>query len=120
MLVAIILVTLLPFPVTVAATRSPKGSLRLVLGLALPAALFVNALGHLGQTIFYRDYSPGTATGLGVNVPLAVYLYQRASREGQLSARQLRQAAALGTVLLFPVVLAAQAIGRLVDHYRKQ
>lgn len=115
MLVAIVLVTLLPFPITAAASRSQKGGFRLILGLALPAALFVNALGHLGQTIFYRDYSPGTATGLGVNVPLAVYLYRRASHEGQLSDRQLRHAAALGTVMLFPVVFAAQAIGRLVD-----
>ena len=84
MFTAIVLATILSIPVAAAAARSPKGSRRLALVLTLQGALAVNALGHLGQTFWYRDYSPGTLTGLGVNVPFAAYIYRRAVREGYL------------------------------------
>ena len=83
--VAILLATILPFLITAAAVRSPKGSHRMNLALALPAVFAFNALTHLLQTVRHRDYMPGTITGLAINVPLALYIYGRALREGYLS-----------------------------------
>ncbi len=114
MFVAIILAMILPVPVVAAATRSSKGSRRLILALALQGALAINALGHLGQTLWYRDYSPGTLTGLGLNVPLAAYIYKRAVGEGYLFADQARRAAVLGAVLLVRGTLGLQVAGRLI------
>ncbi|MGF1471287.1 MAG: hypothetical protein ACFB50_06015 [Rubrobacteraceae bacterium] len=84
MFAVVVAVSVLPFPVVAAATRSP-------------------------------NRSPGLVLGLAINVPLALYLYRRAAREGHLSTRQLKWAAVLGTGSLFPVLLAAQLAGRLVE-----
>ena len=66
------------------------------LALALPAVFAVNAMTHLLQTIRHRDYMPGTITGLAINVPLALYIYERALREGCLSGSRSKVAERLG------------------------
>ena len=88
--IVIILVTIIPFFITAAAVRSPKNSRWFTLTLALPAAFSFNALTHLLQTIRHREYMPGTITGLAINVPLSIYIYRRAIREGYLPDSQLR------------------------------
>lgn len=120
MLVAVLLVTLLPIPITARATRGASASWDRILSLAVPAALFVNALGHLGQTLWLRDYWPGTITGIGLNAPFALYLYRRAAAEGYLSTRQLAVAAALGAALMAPVALVAQTVGMVTSRWLRR
>jgi len=108
---AIILADIAPIVVTALAWRSPPRSWRLQVGLGYQAALCANALGHLAQTLYFRDYSPGTLTGLLLVLPVGAYLYGRARREGELSDRQLLVAAVLGTVVMPPGILLLQAAG---------
>jgi hypothetical protein len=61
------------------------------LALALPVAFAFNAITHLFQTVRHRDYMPGTLTGVAINVPLALYIYRRALREGYLSRSRSRR-----------------------------
>ena len=114
--IAVALATILPIPLTYAALQQPTSRVRTQRILAVPALLAVNALTHLLQTIVLRDCSPGTMTGLGVNVPLAVYLYVRAAREGVLTTRELQRAALLGASAMAPAALVLQAIGWLLDR----
>ena len=88
--------TILPFLITAAAVRSPKGSRRMKLALTLPAVFAFNAMTHLRQTVRHRDYMSGTITGLAINVPLAFYIYGRALREGYLSGSRSTVAERLG------------------------
>lgn len=114
--IAVLLATLLPLPVTVAATKQPADRRRLQLALAIPALMAFNAGAHLAQTILLRDRSPGTITGVGVNIPLALLLYRRALRDGVLTPDELRKAAIIGASAMAPAALLLQLIGWGVDR----
>jgi hypothetical protein len=75
-----------------------------------------NAGTHLAQTIFLRDYSPGTITGITINVPLVVLLYRQAIHEGVLSPREVREAAMIGAGLMAPTALVLQLFGWGIDR----
>jgi hypothetical protein len=94
--IAVVLATLLPIPLVIAAIKHPTSRRRLQVALAIPALMAVNAGTHLTQTLILHDYPPGTITGLTINVPLAVWLYRQAMCEGVLTLHQLRQAALQG------------------------
>ena len=113
--IAFALATVLPLPITAAATKRPT-TRRLHLALAIPALMAANAGTHLAQTLVLRDYSPGVITGVGVNVPLACYLYVRTMRERRLTPRELRHAALLGAGLMAPAALVLQIIGWSIDR----
>jgi hypothetical protein len=110
------LATILPLPITAAAARRISSRGRLQLALAIPAVMAANGAMHLGQTIALRDYSPGTATGVAINIPLAIALYRRAARERRLAPGELRRAALLGAVAMAPLALLLQALGWLIDR----
>ena len=40
---------------------------------------------HLAATLIYRKYSPGVATGLLLNIPFSIYIFQRTMHEGPLT-----------------------------------
>jgi hypothetical protein len=113
---AVALATLLPWIITAVAARRPTTSMPLRLTLAMPSLMAVNALIHLAQTILLRDYSPGTVTGVVINLPLAGYLYQWAAREGLLPPRELRRVAMVGTASMVPLALVLQALGWMLDR----
>jgi hypothetical protein len=108
---AIVLADLAPILVATNAWRSPPRSWRMQVGLGYQAALCANALGHIAQTLWFRDYSPGTLTGALLIVPLSMYLYRRALGEGLLTRRQLVEAAAIGTIGMPVGILLLQAAG---------
>jgi hypothetical protein len=114
--IAVALATLLPIPITAIATRSPSTPLRLQIVLAIPALMAINAATHLAQTIILKDYSPGTLTGVSINLPLAAYLYQRALCEGILTPREARQAIIAGATLMAPTALLLQLLGWIIDR----
>jgi hypothetical protein len=84
------------------------------IGLLVPAIMATNAASHAGQTILFRDYSPGTLTGLGLNNSYAIYLYRRAVREGYLWPDQLRTMLFRGALLMAPSAFALQLIGGMI------
>ena len=114
--IAVALATLLPFATTATAVLKPSTRVPLQLTLATPSLMAVNALAHLAQTIILRDYSPGTVTGVGLNLPLAVYLYRYAAREKVLTARELRRAGLVRAVSMAPLALILQGMGAIVDR----
>jgi hypothetical protein len=114
--IAVALATVLPLPVTAAAVRRIPSRGWLQLALAIPALMAANGAMHLGQTIALRDYSPGTVTGVAINIPLAIGLYRRAARERWLAPGELRRAALLGAAAMAPLALLLQALGWLLDR----
>lgn len=114
--IAVALATLLPFPLVRAAIRYPHNRRYQQAALALPALMAVNAGTHLAQTLLLRDYSPGTITGLGIQVPLAVWLYRTTVREQALTAHELRQAALLGAGMMGPAAALLQLVGWGIDR----
>ncbi len=115
--IAVGLATLLPIPVTIFGVRGPKQSRRMQLVLLTPAILAVNAASHVGQTLVFQDYSPGTISAVALNIPFAIYLFRRACRENYLSQAQLRRTLILGAALMGPLALVLQLIGRLGSSY---
>ena len=114
--VALAIMTLVPAFMTGISALAPEGSRRSRLALTIPSALSLNALDHLLQTVRYRDYSPGTVTGIGINIPLSVYIYRRALREGRLPAGNLALVAAAGPLILGAMLLISHEIGKRVSE----
>jgi hypothetical protein len=77
--------------------------------LAVPVAtaLFVNGLLHLAATLAFAAYSPGTATGLVLYLPLGATVLHRASR--LVAPRAFALAIASGLAAHAAVALAATA-----------
>lgn len=113
--IAVALATLLPLPVALAAARRPHDRRLRQAALALPALMACNAAAHLGQTIALRELSPGTVTGLCLNLPLAVAIYLRARACGYLAPREARRAALAGVALMAPAALILQLVGHAAD-----
>lgn len=114
--IAVALATVLPFPLVYAAIRHPHNRRYRQAALALSALMAANAGTHLAQTVLLRDYSPGTITGLGLNLPLALWLYRTTAREQALMAHELRQAALLGPGMMGPAALLLQLVGWGIDR----
>jgi hypothetical protein len=60
------------------------------ISLIMPAVVIFNALGfHLGFSILWQRYSPGTASALLLFVPAGLWAFVGASRDGVLSRRAI-------------------------------
>lgn len=114
--IALSLATVLPLALILLARHSPKQSQRMVVGFFVPAIFAANALSHVGQTLIFRDYSPGTATAVGLNVPVALLLYVHALRGGYLTAQQARQTVVWGTLAMAAGTMMLQGIGWIGAH----
>lgn len=114
--IALGLATLLPAVAASLAVRSPARSRRKLAGLALPGLMLANTVSHVGQTLAFRDRSPGTWTALGLYLPFSLYLANQAVRDGHLTRRERRRAMGLGAALMAPSALVLQGLGWLVDH----
>ena len=77
--------------------------------LVLPAVLIVNAVFHIGSSLVWR-YSPGAATSGFLFVPVGVWTFVGARRDGVLSAAAASWAAA-GAVAFHLCMLAFFLIG---------
>jgi len=71
--VAVTLLTLLVLGLTALAADAPPGSAGVYVLTGVQAVIFLNALVHLGLTL----YNPGLATALLINIPFSVYLFGR-------------------------------------------
>ena len=112
--------TLLPLALTLLALRSPKQSRMMQYGLVPPAAFAVNAISHIGLSLGFREYAPGTATALLFNVPYAIAVYRRAVADGYLTPRQCRAVLWWGATLMAPSAAVLQAVGWLLTRQLKR
>lgn len=84
--------------------------------LGVQAILFVNAfIPHLATTIRFRLYSPGVLTALLLNVPLSVYLFQRAMAEGILNWSQLWLLFGIAPFAMALLAFISLQIGKLLS-----
>lgn len=114
LLPAIVLANVLPFLAAALAVSSPSGSARWLPFFTIQAAIFANAFSHLAQTVLFMDYSPGTATGLLLSIPVNAYLFRRAYRERVVSGGRLAAAAVIGVIGMVPAILGLQYLGRVI------
>jgi hypothetical protein len=90
LLVALAVVTAIPFVVAVWAYARPRSRAALWTLLLIQTVVFVNAISHaLVAAFVLRGYGPGLLTALALNLPFSIYLLRRAVRERWLSPRAL-------------------------------
>jgi hypothetical protein len=98
-------VTLIAIGGAVIGWRSPT------LSLIMPAIVIVNALFfHLGFSIIWRSYSPGTVSALLLFLPAGLWCYIGAHRDGVLTRAALYTSAA-GAVFVHLWLLSFHLIG---------
>ena len=94
-----------------AATHGGANSAGAYVIVGFAVTLVLNVLfPHLGATLWFRTYAPGTATALFLNLPLGVWLIIDSAATGFIDVGAFRTrgpAVVLASVVLVPVVLAA-------------
>lgn len=80
---AVSLLTVAGFAVTYFGIYSSNQSIGISIILGIQMVMLVNVfVPHLATAIRFRKYSPGIVTGLLLNLPYSIYLFQRAMQEG--------------------------------------
>jgi hypothetical protein len=72
-------------------------------GLAWVGTSLVNALTHLAAALRLRRYNPGLVTALALLLPFSVWFFATRLASGELTAREVAWAIALGVALHVPV-----------------
>lgn len=83
---------------------------------ALLGGFYVHGFTHLGQTLYFAGYTPGSITAALVVIPVSLYLYARLMRARLLTWKTAVFAAMFGTVFFIPVVLLALTAGSWLAH----
>ena len=104
---AAVLVLLTPFsghavPLTgaiLAALVAVKLAMLVFFAVVFGPGVFCNALFHIGASVRFRAYCPGTATALAVYLPLAGTLGALAVGDGLMSGRSLLVAMAIAPIV---------------------
>ncbi len=80
---AVSLLTVAGFAVTYFGIYSSNQPIGISIILGIQMVMLVNVfVPHLATAIRFRKYSPGIVTGLLLNLPFSIYLFQRAMQEG--------------------------------------
>ena len=94
--------------------RRPERRGALFLYAALLGAFAAHSLSHVGLTMALHEYTPGVVTAIVVIPPSGLAVYRRLFRSTLLTPKSALLTAAAGLTLVFPFLLAAHFIGRLV------
>jgi hypothetical protein len=98
---ALVVVTLVPALIVAWATTGRDGRVKRQIVAFIAAALLWNVfLPHLSAMVVLRGYAPGGLTALAVNLPFCAYFFQRSSRDGMLTRRQIAITLIIGLFLL--------------------
>ena len=102
-LVALIIMTSMPYLIAWLGNleRERSGGAYLLLGLQV--VMLYNVLAHIVMAAAMGGYAPGVVTALIINLPFSLYLLPRALRERWAPHRVI--------VLLFPIGLIVHAVG---------
>ncbi len=97
-----------------AAARGPRSGWTTA-AIWLQAMFLLNVfVPHLAVTLWLRRYTPGVVTALAVNLPLSLYLFRGALREGVVSRRSLALFALAAILSYGALGLALLALGRVL------
>ncbi|MFC4798308.1 MULTISPECIES: HXXEE domain-containing protein [Neobacillus] len=77
---------------------------------------FLQAFSHVGQTIIFRDYTPGVITALFIVIPYSFLTYYRLFELGFIDKQLLFKSIPL-TVLMIPIFLIGNLLGQKLNRY---
>ena len=95
------------------ATRSPRQMDLFTTGLAI---FLVHVFGHIGQSLFFRTYTPGVITAVLVVLPYSLYGFHRLFTAHLIDDNNFTTSVLVGTLLFVPLVLAASQLGKLLTR----
>jgi len=108
--VALIIVTLIAFLFTYFGSISEANGTGMFLAITTQVVLLINAVQHIGASIWLRTYTPGVLTSIILYLPLLSYLILRSLKEGYISKKLLIYSFILGIAMLLPIILAVKYI----------
>jgi hypothetical protein len=112
LLVALAVVTVIPFVVAAWTYARPKSRSALWVLLLIQTVVLVNVISHtVVATFVLRGYGPGLLTALAINLPFSIYLLRRAIRECWLSTTALVFLAPSALVVHGPVMVGLMVGG---------
>ena len=93
------------------ASRASPRSLAVHSVVGLFSMLFVNAfVPHLVGSVWFREYTPGVVSAIGLVIPYGVWFFRRALVDGWVSRNSLAVTCAVGAVLYGPALQAVMAV----------
>lgn len=101
------------------AARSARTGKWINLFATVASIRFVNVFFHLLQTLMLRRYTPGIVTAPIVVAPCVLYIFHRLHKAGFISKHNLFRCMGIGVLLHIPVVVGAQAAGRLLVRWSR-
>ena len=78
------------------------------------AIFFVYVFGHVGQSLFFRAYTPGVITAVLVVLPYSLYGFHRLFAANLIDSNGFTTLVLVGALLFVPLVLAASQVGKLL------
>jgi hypothetical protein len=84
------------------------------MAITTQVVLLINAVQHIGASVWLRTYTPGVLTSVILYLPLLSYLIWRALTEGYISKKLLGYSFFVGAILLFPIILLARWAGSMI------
>ncbi len=78
------------------------------------AIFLVHILGHVAQTMFFRQYTPGLITALLVVLPYSLYGFHRLFTANLVGGDSFTTSILIGALLLAPLLLAVRQLGKLL------
>ena len=115
-LLALAIVTALPFGVASAANLGRHGGWGPYTLLAFAAVFLLNVFSHVGLAVLFREYTPGFVRALLLNLPVTVYALQRAVREQWIYQRALWSLPLTALLLHGPVLIGLMIGVRWLLH----
>lgn len=113
---AVVFLTLGIGLLTAISALNPPTGLSVFIMILIQAIMLVNAIiPHLVASLWYRLYSPGVLTGVLLQIPFSIYLFQRVMEDHLLNAGLMVLAFVLAPILM-PVAawLALKISKRLI------
>src|SRR5262249_26527761 len=98
-LLALLIVTALPYMIACFANLECKRGVGVNLLLCLQVVMLINVFAHAGMAGMMGGDVPGVVTALGINLPFSIYLLRRAIIEEWASRRALALLGPIGLVL---------------------
>ena len=102
-LIALIIVTAMPYLIAWFGNLEGEGSGGAHVLLGLQIVMLYNVLAHAMMAVLLGGYAPGLVTAVVFNLPISVYLLRRALRERWISRRAI--------MLLLPAGLIIHTLG---------
>lgn len=84
--------------------------------LAIFNLFFLQAFSHVGQTIIFRDYTPGVITALFIVIPYSFLTYYRLFELGFIDKQLLFKSIPL-SVLMIPIFLIGNLLGQKLIRF---